>query len=957
MKKIMGGELSFFDGDDTLLPAGTGQIADSAAKPTDPVFAPSFLGAADNVLQAGALTIPSFVADSSVVGAVSHPDIAPTPYDVPDEGDFVEFVGYDASEVVVPVPTPEPIGPDTPTITNLITAIGLGQSGFIPPDPNGAAGPNNLVNTVNGGIQFWSKSGTLQFSDTIQHFFGMPTGGSDPKVIYDQQAGRFVVMVQELQGVGTGTAADDVSRMYVAVSDDSDPNGTWFKTSFDSKIVIGGVNYWADYPGLAVDESAIYLTTNDFRFEGSGNTASRLYIIPKSGFYSGGSASITATDPSASNPFGFNIFTMQPAQVFGDINGPTTGTYLVSTNVSFGGDEGVAIIRVDNPTTSPTFNFQFIDVGNIANGSVPGATQLGTSTTIDAGDSRAYNAVWSNNHLYFANTINTGDGQATAHWYDFNTSNLASVALTQQGNITGEDIAANTFTYYPTVAINTNGTVGIGFAASGPSIYGGAYYTVHATSDAAGAVEGSQVLVAGQGTYARFDNNGRDRWGDLSSISLDPTDNQSFWVYNEYATASNSWGTAFGKISFGATPGSVSINDMSISEGNGGTKVMTFTVTRSGGTAAFAVNFATADGTATTADHDYAANSGTLNFGTGVNTQTISVTINGDTKFEPNEAFFVNLSGATNGATISDGQGIGTIQNDDLNRAPSDFNADGTSDVFWRNNSTGHVGTWEMHNNVQTWHDLGGSGVDHKVAGIGDFNGDGTSDLFWRNDSTGHVGTWEMHNNVPTWHDLGGSGVDHKVVGIGDFNGDQTADVLWRNDASGHVGIWEMHNNVPTWHDLGGSGVDHKVAGIGDFNGDQTSDVLWRNDSSGHVGIWEMHNNVQTWHDLGGSGVDHKAVGIGDFNGDHTMDVLWRNDSTGHVGIWEMHNDVPTWHDLGGSGTDLKVAGIGDYNGDGTSDVFWRNDTTGHVGIWEMHNNVQTWHDLVGSGVDHSFIV
>jgi hypothetical protein len=93
-----------------------------------------------------------------------------------------------------------------------------------------------------------------------------------------------------------------------------------------------------------------------------------------------------------------------------------------------------------------------------------------------------------------------------------------------------------------------------------------------------------------------------------------------------------------------------------------------------------------------------------------------------------------------------------------------DFNADATSDVFWRNNSTGHVGTWEMHNNVQTWHDLGGSGVDHKVVGIGDFNGDGTSDVFWRNNSNGRVGIWEMHNNVQTWHDLGGSGVDHSFI-------------------------------------------------------------------------------------------------------------------------------------------------------------------------------------------------
>jgi hypothetical protein len=49
-------------------------------------------------------------------------------------------------------------------------------------------------------------------------------------------------------------------------------------------------------------------------------------------------------------------------------------------------------------------------------------------------------------------------------------------------------------------------------------------------------------------------------------------------------------------------------------------------------------------------------------------------------------------------------------------------------------------------------------------AGIGYFKSDSTSDVLWRNDSTGHVGIWEMHNNVPTWHDLGGSGVDHSSI-------------------------------------------------------------------------------------------------------------------------------------------------------------------------------------------------
>jgi len=102
--------------------------------------------------------------------------------------------------------------------------------------------------------------------------------------------------------------------------------------------------------------------------------------------------------------------------------------------------------------------------------------------------------------------------------------------------------------------------------------------------------------------------------------------------------------------------GSVAIGDVSITEGNNGSQVETFTVTRTGGSAAFDVNFATADGTATTADGDYVAKSGTVHFADGVNTQTVSVVVNGDTKVEANETYNVNLSGATNGATISHAQ-------------------------------------------------------------------------------------------------------------------------------------------------------------------------------------------------------------------------------------------------------------------------------------------------------------
>ena len=117
-----------------------------------------------------------------------------------------------------------------------------------------------------------------------------------------------------------------------------------------------------------------------------------------------------------------------------------------------------------------------------------------------------------------------------------------------------------------------------------------------------------------------------------------------------------------------AVVGDISIGDVTIADGNSGTKTATFTVSRTG-TAAFAVDFATANGTAA-AGSDYLATGGTLSFAAGQATRTVSVTINGDTSIEPNETFFFNLTNAT-GGTIIDGQGLGTISNDDGSSGPT----------------------------------------------------------------------------------------------------------------------------------------------------------------------------------------------------------------------------------------------------------------------------------------------
>ncbi|MCZ8324668.1 MAG: putative Ig domain-containing protein [Sphingomonadaceae bacterium] len=110
---------------------------------------------------------------------------------------------------------------------------------------------------------------------------------------------------------------------------------------------------------------------------------------------------------------------------------------------------------------------------------------------------------------------------------------------------------------------------------------------------------------------------------------------------------------------------SLSINDVTVVEGNSGTVNAVFTVTLSAVSGQnVTVNYVTVDGTATQ-PADYTSTSGTLTFTPGQTTRTITVPVIGETVPEANDTFFVNLSGATN-ATISDNQGLGTITNDDV---------------------------------------------------------------------------------------------------------------------------------------------------------------------------------------------------------------------------------------------------------------------------------------------------
>ncbi|HYN84547.1 MAG TPA: lamin tail domain-containing protein [Pyrinomonadaceae bacterium] len=131
----------------------------------------------------------------------------------------------------------------------------------------------------------------------------------------------------------------------------------------------------------------------------------------------------------------------------------------------------------------------------------------------------------------------------------------------------------------------------------------------------------------------------------------------------------------------GAGGPTLGINDVSQDEGSGGgTTNFTFTVTLApaNATQTVTVNYATANGTSnpatggadcSTAGVDYITTGGTLTFTANDTSEQLTVQVCADTTSEPNETFFVNLSGPSN-ATVGDGQGLGTIVNDDVTITP-----------------------------------------------------------------------------------------------------------------------------------------------------------------------------------------------------------------------------------------------------------------------------------------------
>jgi hypothetical protein len=168
----------------------------------------------------------------------------------------------------------------------------------------------------------------------------------------------------------------------------------------------------------------------------------------------------------------------------------------------------------------------------------------------------------------------------------------------------------------------------------------------------------NQFVFANNSTQTTSDFDGTDATGAATGLT--------------FGAGNNANNTAF--INSLRNPGAItlSINNVTVAEGNSGTTTATFTVSLSAQAGAGGVTFdiATQDGLATVSDNDYVGRSLTAQtIAQGGQSFSFAVTVNGDTNSEPDETFLVNVTNVT-GATIADGQGLGTITNDDFASVP-----------------------------------------------------------------------------------------------------------------------------------------------------------------------------------------------------------------------------------------------------------------------------------------------
>jgi hypothetical protein len=386
-----------------------------------------------------------------------------------------------------------------------------------PPDPSIAVGPDHIVATVNMAIAFYDKDGNEEFSALLDDsgnpgfFEDVGAGGFtfDPKCFYDQHSQRFVVLALEYY--------DNESWITIAVSDDSDPNGVWYKYRTWSVVSDGSSNYWVDYPGLGFDDNYFYVTGNLFglNYVGWGGVLYRVFDktpmlsgdpVVIADVRRGGHASMQCTQHYGDAPSAFFVGRKNSTELrLAHINNPSNPSVVSE------------IVAVPNHSTP----------GNVSN---PGGS-------ISALDGRIMNAHYRDGSLWTAHGIEGSGVDAVGRWYEIDLSDWpsSSASLRQSGDTA---VPNSMSSFFPAIAQNKRGEVAVVVATANNS--------TNPTLQILGRKSGDLLGTMGSSTIVRTGNSGADgRWGDYFDMTVDPNNDTIFWYIGEVQTNSG-WQTYIG---------------------------------------------------------------------------------------------------------------------------------------------------------------------------------------------------------------------------------------------------------------------------------------------------------------------------------------------------------------------------------------------------------------------------
>jgi hypothetical protein len=426
------------------------------------------------------------------------------------------------------------------------------DSAATPADCNGAIGPQHFVEFINGSfavynkttgqnvkrvtdVHFWSTAGVTISSDDIV---------TDPRIIYDPTVQRWFASMVDANGSGTDPSllAND---FLLAVSDGADPRGTWHGFLFQADPDTG---YFADFPTLGVDANAVYLSGDLYHGEDN-PIGPTLVSFPK--------ADLVASTPTITNRTWFGVLSydergqvVQPAICF---DGSSTGKLLATSDI--GNDSSPhsnlvssAVQNAAGPGASlspatfiPTASWVVPDSAYLPGPAFAPIQPDGTDTLV-ANEARFSAKVYTVGGVLYAVHNTQLNNRVAIRWYRIR---AADNVLLESGTIAD----ANLDLFFPSIAANPYGVVVIGFNGCSINTYISCFAMVGQTINGL-TTFGSRLLLKASDTsyhdfYEQFGLNEYSRWGDYSSMSVDPSDPSRFWSIQMYATDSQDFGSVW----------------------------------------------------------------------------------------------------------------------------------------------------------------------------------------------------------------------------------------------------------------------------------------------------------------------------------------------------------------------------------------------------------------------------